>query len=46
MKDRIEKILASIGGPIWRSVQSTKHAPLGGIVIGIVVIAALVVFVF
>ena len=29
-----------------RSVQSTRHATLGGIVIGIVVIAALVVFVF
>ena len=46
MKDRIEKILASIGGPIWRSVQRTRHATLGAIVIGVVVISALVVFVF
>lgn len=27
------KILAKIGGPVWRFVQSTKHSTLGAIVV-------------
>jgi|TARA_R110000824_G_scaffold156943_1_gene330305 hypothetical protein len=33
----IENILAKIGGPVWRGVQTTKHATLGAIIVVLVI---------
>ena len=37
----IKDLLAKIGGPIWRLVQTTKHHHIGGVIV-ILVIAAIV----
>tara|TARA_B100001964_G_C13949995_1_gene472865 strand:+ start:222 stop:353 length:132 start_codon:yes stop_codon:yes gene_type:complete len=39
----IKKILAKIGGPVWRAVQTTKHSTLGAIIV--VVVIGLIVWV-
>jgi len=43
MKDRTKKILAKIGGPAWRLVQTTTHSTLGAaIVIWILIFVGLI----
>jgi hypothetical protein len=38
-----KNVLAKIGGPVWRLVQTTKHSTLGAIaIIGLVVFVGLV----
>ena len=41
----MENILAKIGGPIWRLIQTTKHAVLGGVAVagGIVIFGLILV---
>ncbi len=34
----LENFFAKIGGPVWRAVQTTKHATLGFIVCVLVVL--------
>lgn len=41
--EQIKNVLAKIGGPVWRLVQTTKHSTLGAIVVILVVVAVLVV---
>ena len=39
----IKDLLAKIGGPVWRLVQTSKHHHIGAvIVIGVVIIAGVV----
>ena len=39
--ETINKILAKIGGPVWRLAQTSKHHHIGGVIVilAIVVIA-------
>jgi len=37
----IKDVLAKIGGPVWRLVQTTKHSTIGAIIV-IVVVAAVI----
>lgn len=41
--EQIKNVLAKIGGPVWRLVQTTKHSTLGAIVVILVVAVVLVV---
>lgn len=31
--EKIKNVLAKIGGPVWRLVQTTKHSTLGAAVV-------------
>ena len=42
--EQIKNVLAKIGGPVWRLVQTTKHSTLGAIIV-ILVIGAIVLVV-
>jgi len=37
----IKDLLAKIGGPVWRLVQTSKHHHIGGVIV-ILVVAAIV----
>ena len=39
--EMIKNLLAKIGGPVWRLIQTSKHHHIGGVIV-ILVIAALV----
>ena len=39
----IKKALASVGGPVWRLVQTSKHHHIGAIVV--IVVAAAVIWI-
>jgi hypothetical protein len=41
----IKDLLAKIGGPVWRLVQTSKHHHIGGVIVivAIVVIALVVI---
>ena len=41
--EQIKNVLAKIGGPVWRLVQTTKHSTLGAIIVILVVAVVLVV---
>ena len=41
--EQIKNVLAKIGGPVWRLVQTTKHSTLGAIIVILVVADVLVV---
>ena len=39
--EMIKDLLAKIGGPVWRLIQTSKHHHIGGVIV-ILVIAAIV----
>jgi len=37
----IKKLLAKIGGPVWRLIQTSKHHHIGGVIVLLVIGAVL-----
>ena len=39
----IKSLLAKVGGPVWRLVQTSKHHHIGAVVVAVVLVTAVLV---